>query len=169
MVNTFFFEAEIPKDFSWTNMMKEIMLTYCILFRDDRKSRKIYQLRERARARFINGSDSKLDTLCGADWSTSIFASTPVKESYDSEVDFPILSRRLHRLQDYMLSIQPNRVLSVWRDRRDLTRWYTLWAVLIIGGISVVLGIIQLFLSAAQVGIAAESLELQKLQMVRSG
>jgi hypothetical protein len=55
-------------------------------------------------------------------------------------------------------------MVSLWRDRRDLQRWYTIWAVLIIGGISVLLAIAQIWLSAAQVGIAAEALKIQKEQ-----
>ena len=141
------------------------MLSLRLLFRDDRRARRIFQRQERARAITSGIIDPWLDNLCGATHSTSILSwGSPVRETYSAKSDFPIFASRLHKVQEYVTGIQPNRIVSLWRDRRDLQRWYTIWAVLIIGGISVLLAIAQIWLSAAQVGIASEALKLQKDQ-----
>lgn len=154
---------ERPCGFSFPNMMQEIMLSFHLLFRDDRRAYKIFQRQERAKAITSGITNRWLDELSGATRSTSMFSwGSPIRETYSAKSDFPIFARRLHRVQEYVAGIQPNRISSLWRDRRDLQRWYTIWAVLIIGGVSVLLAIAQIWLSAAQVGIASEALKLQK-------
>lgn len=48
-------------------------------------------------------------------------------------------------------------VRTMVRDRRDPTQWYTLWAVLFIGSISLVVSFAQLALAAVQVAYAIEA------------
>ena len=148
-----------------------MLLSYVILFRDDRSARKLYRKTERTKASFIstNGrmsTDPWLDKLCGLDLSTSLFTwNQPVRETYHADSDFPILRKRLNRLHLYMDGIQPSRLTSLWRDRRDLRLWYTIWVVLIIGGISIIEAGVSIVLAAVQVGIAQEALELQRKGM----
>jgi hypothetical protein len=82
----------------------------------------------------------------------------PMKPTYNSESDFQIFSTRLKALQAYINSQNPNKAKLLWKDRRDLLRWYTLWTVIIIGGIGILLAIVQVILSAFQVALAFESL-----------
>lgn len=50
---------------------------------------------------------------------------------------------------------------SLWKDKRDIMRWYTFWAVVILGGVNLVVAVAQTGLSSAQVQLAREALELQ--------
>ncbi|KAF1961987.1 hypothetical protein CC80DRAFT_589442 [Byssothecium circinans] len=78
-------------------------------------------------------------------------------EVYSVRDDFPRLGNRLLLLQRYNMSQQPSRVRDLWRDRRNPLQWYTFWAVLWIGGITIVLSLLQLLASLAQAIIAARS------------
>jgi len=69
---------------------------------------------------------------------------------YSAELDFPILGSRLLRIQAFNLRQQPRRIRDLWRDRRNPLQWYTFWAVLIIGGATILLGVLQLLVSTAQ-------------------
>ena len=72
------------------------------------------------------------------------------QEVYDANLDFRFFGDRLLKLQAFNLRQQPNRMRDLWRDRRNALQWYTFWAVILIGGLSVVLAIVQCFVSAAQ-------------------
>ena len=171
----FYTEHECPtEEFSPQNLMKEIILSYGLLFHDWRLARKIYRKEERNRTSTMilygrANVDLWLDKLCGMDLPTSIFSSMwskySIRETYDANSQFPILSGRLKIIQDYIEGIQPSRFASLWNDRRDLRLWYTVWAVLIIGGISILQASFSLILSAAQVAIAAKAYDLQIQQL----
>jgi hypothetical protein len=45
---------------------------------------------------------------------------------------------------------QPSKVTDLWRDRRNPLQWYTFWAVLWVGGASIVLAVLQLVVSLVQ-------------------
>ncbi|KAI9671545.1 MAG: hypothetical protein M1817_003597 [Caeruleum heppii] len=160
-------------DFSVSRLMKEISLSYRMLFRDDRSARELYRRSQRAKASIITATggrstDPHLDMLAGLDLPTSFFSPRQhVRETYHADSDFPILRKRLNRIQLYVDGIQPGRLTSLWRDRRDLRLWYTIWAVLIIGGIGVIQAFFAISLAAAQVGIARQSLKLQLQQLPR--
>jgi hypothetical protein len=150
--------------------MNEIMRSYKLLIRDDRLSRKLYQ-KQRHRASLGRNPisvDPLLDVLCGKEISTSFWKfHSPVRDTYDAATDFPILRERLEAIEDYMAGIQPSRITSLWRDRRDIRTWYTIWAVLIVGGVSIILACISVYLASAQVALAAKSYQLQLKQMAR--
>lgn len=72
--------------------------------------------------------------------------------------DFPLLGERLLQLQRYNDQQIPTRVKTMIRDKRDLAQWYTLWAVLLVGGLSVLLSIPQLGVAIAQLVVAVKAL-----------
>jgi len=152
--------------------MQEIILSYGLFFRDDRRSRLLYQSAERKRASSYNSEasyvDPLLDSLCGFDQPTSIFfLAKPGRETYHPTSDFPILKERLLKIHHYINGIEPGRISTLWQDRRDLRLWYTIWAVLIIGGITIIQSFISIFLSATQIAIAQEAFQLQKAQSLK--
>lgn len=170
----FYMEGEEPIDnFVYRDLMEEIIKSYGLLFSEWRSARILYRRKERKKA-VIKDRDRKgrvdpfLDKLCGFDRSTSMFASLfssgGVREVYDARADFPILSPKLKSIQIYMEGIQPGRASSMWHDRRDLRLWYTIWVVLIIGGISIIQSSISIVISGAQLGMAYRSYDLQKQQ-----
>lgn len=171
MLRQMYEEDEKPsEDFSVANMLGEVMLSYTLLFRSNRRSRKSYQSSERARASLTKSAnrlqvDPCLDELCGNNSSASFFTiGSSVRDSYDSDSDFPIFKDRLKKIQDYMEGIEPNRFMSLWRDRRDLRLWYTIWTVIILGVIGLIQATISLFLAAVQVDFARKSYESQLRQ-----
>lgn len=156
-------EEEMPsKDFCVANYLKEIELSYALLFKHERKSRKLYQRHERNRAAFsVCGediTDPRLDELCIGQEAAS------VRGSFQASTDFPILSKRLIRVQQYMEGIEPNKFLLVWRDRRDLRLWYGIWIVIILQIIALIEGGIAVVLTGMQVNYAQKAYDLQVRQ-----
>jgi hypothetical protein len=74
--------------------------------------------------------------------------------SYSSQDDLPFFGQRLANLQQFTRRQQPSKLADLWRDRRNPLQWYTFWAVLIVGGISITLSILQLLVGIAQLAIA---------------
>ncbi|CAK7234328.1 hypothetical protein SCUCBS95973_008898 [Sporothrix curviconia] len=80
-------------------------------------------------------------------------AANPAKDdSLTPWTDFPLLGERLLKLQQYNRDQQPTSTRGMLRDHRNPAQWYTLWAVLIMGFISLVL-------SAAQLGVGIAQLK----------
>ncbi|PVH68708.1 hypothetical protein DL98DRAFT_662052 [Cadophora sp. DSE1049] len=157
-------EEDNPSDnFSVTNMLGEVMLSCKLLFRDDRRSRRVYQKTERSRAFLAKTPnqiqvDPYLNELCGNHIPSTFFTlGSSVHDVYDSDSYFPIYKERLKKIHDYIEGIQPNRFMSLWHDRRDIRLWYTVWTVIILGVLSLVQTTIGLFLSAAQVDLARKA------------
>lgn len=78
--------------------------------------------------------------------------------SYSSQDDFPLFGKRLAKLQEFIVRQQPSELSDLWRDRRSPLQWYTFWAVLIVGGISILLGLIQTLIGAAQLAVGVIAL-----------
>ena len=74
--------------------------------------------------------------------------------SYSSREDFPMCGQRLARLQAFTLRQQPSNLRDLWRDRRNPLQWYTFWAVLIVGGLSILLALLQLGVAVAPLVVA---------------
>jgi len=147
--------------------MDEIILSYALLFKCDRRSRKVYKNHERSKAAipFSNLVDPGLDELCSTDSTKSEASeSSSVRDSFDCEADFPIFRYRFLRVQRYMEGIQPNRFMSLWRDRRDLKLWYTIWVVIILQIIALVIAAASMFLASVQVSYAEKAYSLQVQQ-----
>ena len=103
--------------------------------------------------RLCGQTSSKISTLPSVLWPDScrnLGGGLLKQDVYSTHTDFPLLGGRLLELQEFSRRQSPSKIRDLWRDRRNPLQWYTLWAVLIIGGISVVLQIVQIFLSAAQ-------------------
>jgi hypothetical protein len=76
------------------------------------------------------------------------------ESSYSAQDDFPLLGQRLTKLQDFTLRQQPSELWDLWRDRRNPLQWYTFWAVLVVGGISILLGVLQFAVTLGQLIIS---------------
>ena len=72
------------------------------------------------------------------------------QDVYDTNLDFRFLGARLLELQAYNLRQEPSRIRDLWRDRRNTLQWYTFWAVIFVGGLTVLLALLQCFIAAAQ-------------------
>jgi hypothetical protein len=127
----FYTERERPtEDFSYQNFMREVIMSYGLLFRDWRLARKHYRKEERKRAS-TKGNYGKetvdpwLDKLCGMDLPTSMVSSSlskqGIRETYDADAEFPIFLKRLKIIQDYIEGIEPSHISSLWQDRKGFS------------------------------------------------
>ncbi|KAE9374904.1 hypothetical protein N431DRAFT_482029 [Stipitochalara longipes BDJ] len=57
---------------------------------------------------------------------------------------------RLRELKAYMDSQKPGGIRGLWADKRDSLQWYTFWAVIIVGGFSLILSFMGLIVSVVQ-------------------
>ena len=149
---------------------REIILSYRLLFGQDRKSRRLFREVESRNAALDKTSkcDPLLDILCGRKkravidalpsdiWPDSCRDSAGhllEQTIYSTSLDFPVLGSRLLQIQEFDSRQQPNRIRDYWRDRRNPLQWYAFWAVLIIGALSILIGIIQIILAILQLNL----------------
>lgn len=147
--------------------MAEVLLSYPLLFRDDKRARRLYKHSERSNACIApspsagHGSvevDPVLDDCCRSRTMKAASAfENAERHAYDLDKNFPILKQRILRIQGFMSGISPNGFWSLWRDRRDTRMWYTIWAALIIGFITILEQTISMALTAAQVSLAVQA------------
>lgn len=76
--------------------------------------------------------------------------------------DFVTFGRRLQMLKTYMDFQKPRGIRGLWADNRDSLSWYTFWAVIIVGGISLILAILGVGLSAAQTVATFQGLQVAR-------
>ncbi|KAH8768684.1 hypothetical protein F5882DRAFT_302154 [Hyaloscypha sp. PMI_1271] len=135
--------------------MSEILRSYSLLFGDDGTSRQLYRNSEKKKIKKSFGfRDIHLDFLCHLEDAKK----TPAAEiqmqskiSYTTKQDFPLLAPRLVRLQNFIADQSPQGFWSLWKDKRDLNRWVTLWAATFLGFIGLGLAFIQIILGSIQV------------------
>ncbi|KAI0435544.1 hypothetical protein F4803DRAFT_545204 [Xylaria telfairii] len=106
------------------------------------------------------GSNQKVLLVSGRIFPTSaldVNGNVQDFDTYSVENDFPIFGQRLLVLQAFNMRQQPSKVRDLWRDRRNPLQWYTFWAVLLVGGISILLAVLQLVVAIVQTVFGAPS------------
>ncbi|KAK4039377.1 hypothetical protein C8A01DRAFT_47166 [Parachaetomium inaequale] len=165
---------------------REILLSYRLLFGQSSKSRRLFvQLLNRQPAAGDEAMDAPqrdpfLSVICASPL-TSLWrreknisalpgslSPPPVlglddqlqeAPTYSARDNFPIFGPRLLRLQRYSLRQQPSKMRDLWRDRRNPLQWYTFWAVFLVGGVSILLSVLQLVVGVSQLYFAIRSLD----------
>jgi hypothetical protein len=145
-----------------TDFMTEVLASYSLIFHTTR-SHKLYKHRYRKdhQEYFV---DPLLDELCGYQKSLfSILKSTissiaPPTDAYVSSCSLPILYPRFYKIFRYVQRRQVHGITSLYFDRRDAYKWWTFWAVIWIGGLSVVMSFIQMVIAGVSLHIAKDSL-----------
>ncbi|KAK0747421.1 hypothetical protein B0T21DRAFT_388497 [Apiosordaria backusii] len=159
-------------------LYREVLLSYRLLFGQSPKSRRLVsQVPSRSPGGTTLGDlDPFLLTICtshltsGWLWnkcptiSGNLFPISVLdfgnnlqeSDTYSVQDDFPVFGRRLLKLQRYNLRQRPSKWKDLWRDKRNPLQWYTFWAVLWVGGLSIFLATLQLFLGAAQLYYAIQ-------------
>lgn len=148
--------------------LREVLLSYRIIFAQKSSSRKQFKSSEWARVKAASNTtpDPLLKVLCSEPKRSTEIRSLPSylwseqsrdakdqlleHDTYNSVVDFPMLGRRLLQLQELSLRQNPSRIRDLWRDRRNVVQWYTFWAVLIVAIMAFFAAVIQIALSIAQ-------------------
>lgn len=104
--------------------------------------------------------DPLLSELCGAPSRRCdlyrVIDAFPEKLVYSAESDFPAFGARLLVLQNYVVMQSPNSIKALWHDRRDTHRFWTFWAVILVGGLSIFLSILQIILAGIQINLAIQ-------------
>jgi hypothetical protein len=139
------------------DFLREILLSYRLLFGQDQRSRKLFRDRERSSISGSGHFDPFLDDLCGrkaANLQPRIAELLPEQRIYSIETRFPVLGGRLLELQAYNMRQNPGKLKELWRDRRNPLQFFTFWAVIVIGGLSILLSFLQILLSAAQLAVS---------------
>ena len=139
--------------------LREVLLSYRILFGNDSKSRKLFRTKERHQLQQTGSYDQGLDDLCGRDTARSRarnHVSLHVDSVYNAAFDFPHLGTRLLKLHTYSVAQNPSKLKELWDDRRNPLQWFTFWAVIFVGGISILLGVIQTGLSIGQLVVTMQ-------------
>ncbi|KAF2259243.1 hypothetical protein CC78DRAFT_475942 [Lojkania enalia] len=158
---------DAPKEsHSSAQIHQEVLMSYRLLFGQKRRSRQLAQAAlKKLKTASEDDYDSLLDLVCTQPYGSRIHnlplslwpvtcrgvKESPLEESaYSSQDDFPLFGQRLAKLQEFTYRQQPSRLRDLWRDRRNPLQWYTFWAVLVVGGLSILLGLLQLLVSVAQ-------------------
>lgn len=151
---------------------REILMSYRLLFGQRRASRKLAKAELYVLKRQDANYDQLLNALCTQSCDSIIralpLAFWPVtcrsfegylqeESAYSSQDDFPLFGQRLAKLQEFTLRQQPSRLRDLWRDRRNPLQWYTFWAVLIFGCMSIIIALLQLAVAVAQLAAASPS------------
>lgn len=144
---------------------REVLLSYRLLFAQDRRSRSLIKDEIGNTKKKDEDMDPFLEQVCCQILDRSFRMSTKdfwppscqdfndqlrEQDVYSAREDFPIFGARLLRLQQYSLRQQPSRIRDLWRDRRNPLQWYTFWAVLWVGGLSLLMALLQLCVAVAQ-------------------
>lgn len=151
-----------------TTIQQEILLSYRVILGQTRKSRKMFlkllfpmiSVAQRdGLLKKLGGSRKSLITkiLPPCCWPKALIGENNdliEQDVYNTWTDFPILGRRLLALQRWNTRQQPSTLRDMWRDRRNPGTWLTFWAVLIFGGISIMLSALQLGVAVAQLVVA---------------
>ncbi|KAL7892246.1 hypothetical protein HDV63DRAFT_272276 [Trichoderma sp. SZMC 28014] len=168
-------KAEEP--FRAEQLHQEVMMSYRLLFGQKRGSRRLagrVLKRQKDGKKKALEHDTLLDVVCTqaynrggpvsrlppALWPVTCLSFDGILQentSYSSIDDFPIFGNRLAKLQEFTLRQHPSELTDLWRDRRNPLQWYTFWAVLIVGGVSIFLSIVQAGVSIAQLAISIKS------------
>ncbi|KAF2468653.1 uncharacterized protein BDR25DRAFT_264460 [Lindgomyces ingoldianus] len=135
-----------------SQFMREVLLSFRLLFGQHGPSRKLFPHTYRP-ADPSQNLDQLLPILCmkksvqQPSVSLSLPADQPV---YFAAQHFPVLSERIELVAKELKNSRPASMRELLHDRRDKLQYWTFWLISIIGGISVLLSLIQVILQAIQ-------------------
>ncbi|KAK3345812.1 hypothetical protein B0T25DRAFT_550422 [Lasiosphaeria hispida] len=158
-------EEDTPR-VSSLDFFREVLSTYRLIFGQHADARKLIT-KICARGRFLGfkspfysphpsalvkkNPDPLLEELCFTDSrNVALFSDLDMldlKNIYTLDADFPYFAERLSILNTFVHNQLPNGWKVLWRDRRDVAKFWTIWAVLLFGAPSLILAMIQAFLA----------------------
>lgn len=137
--------------------LSEVLLSYRLLFGQHHRSRQIFRDSQRKNAQCNGVLDPLLDALCGEktiDDLDGVKGILRERGVYNAKTNFPHLGARLMELEDYSTDQRPRNLWEVWNDERDPEKYLTFRAVLVVGGLSILLSFVQILVAFAQLGVA---------------
>lgn len=136
-----------------TSMLHETLLSYRLLFGQSKQARRFYKTIDPFAADPEASKDHLLSALCGRR-SCSVRMTQDDKSSYDLQQDFPILRSRITKLHKALSASKPRSWRELWTDKRDSSGWLTFWAVIVFGGVAVLLAFVQVLLQIVQIALS---------------
>jgi hypothetical protein len=137
----------------------EVILSYRLIFGCKKRSRALLvRILERVKGdwREQGRYDPLLEILCTKTDDSrevqEVYSDLDAKqfEDYISVDEFPFLARRLSDLQQFSMVQNPHSWKRLWNDQRNITAWFTTWAVVIIGGGTLLFQVLQLIFQIYQ-------------------
>ncbi|KAJ5338733.1 hypothetical protein N7452_005461 [Penicillium brevicompactum] len=130
-----------------SQFLLEVLLSYRLLFAQSAPSRKLFRQMFIMPDMQCQPIDSLLFQLCTlkriSQKSTLLPTDRPL---YFAARDFPILYDRIELIAKDLKGARPKSFIGLIRDRRDVLQYWTFWLVSIIGGMSILLSLIQVIL-----------------------
>ncbi|KAI1110910.1 hypothetical protein F5Y14DRAFT_465095 [Nemania sp. NC0429] len=137
------------------NFFLEVLCSFRLIFSQHRSARRLFKKNFPSNTRGGEKVDPLLDSICGGEpQNIEVYeeiCAFPEKAIYSSLADFPFLAHRLLILQNFVNIQSPNDLRSMWNDTRDLNRFYTFWAVIVVGGTSIFLAVVQIVVAGFQI------------------
>jgi hypothetical protein len=134
------------------DLLRETLLSYRLLFGQDKASRRLFRSLNPFGDLPEGCEDRSLSELCSR--KKSNFATwLHEHDSYVLSKDFPILGSKLAGLAHHFSNKRPRTWKELWNDKRDSASWFTFWAVLLIGGIGIILAFMQVLLQIVQISL----------------
>ncbi|KAJ8131984.1 hypothetical protein O1611_g1640 [Lasiodiplodia mahajangana] len=127
---------------SVTGLLREILLSYRVIFGQNRRSRGVFRKLRPFASIPKQGRDQSLAEFCGKKLLKCPFMPIEQQE-YDLANDFPHLRSRVAQLSSYASRKKPRSVRRLWRDRRDSPSWLAYWSALAFGLMGLFLVLIQ--------------------------
>jgi hypothetical protein len=134
------------------DLLRETLLSYRLLFGQEKASRQLFRSLDPFKDLPAECKDNGLMRMCGRK-QHNLMDGLQELDSYVLSRDFPILQSRLALLNHYFSNKLPRTWKELWNDKRDSASWFTFWAVLIIGGIGILLALLQVILQIVQVNL----------------
>lgn len=138
-----------------TELLTEVILSYRLLFGQDSRSRKLFHKLKPFDNVPRASRDHLLAHLCTKkelDHAAYIIE----KSSYELKRDLPHLRSKIARLCVYISQRKPRSWKDLWMDNRDSASWLTFWAVIIFGGLGILLAFIQVVLQVVQLSLQVQ-------------
>ena len=136
-----------------TQMLEEILLSYRLLFGQNKRARRFYRTVDPFMGVAADCKDHLLSILCERK-SCSTAGVRGDKDTYSLQEDFPVLKSRIARLHKALAISKPSSWRQLWGDKRDSAGWFTFWAVILFGGVGILLSFIQVLLQIIQIAIS---------------
>lgn len=134
-------------------LLREVLLSYRLLFGQSSKSRKMFRLVGSDLGRLPHDEpDTLLPVLCtskhlpagGELWMPED------RVVYFAPKDFSVLHSRIGLLASELKNVKPRTMGDLMRDRRDQYQYWTFWSISIIGAVGIVLSLVQIALAVLQ-------------------
>lgn len=113
---------------------------------------------EAATSDLAEAEDSLLRKLCCADCTHEPLydeiGAADVRSVYSAQTDFPFFGDRLIALQEYVRLLEPMDLRALYYDRRDLSKFMSVWTAIVLGAMTLVLATLGVLLAAGQIATA---------------